>query len=117
MPVFAPCGIIEETRANVSSFKKGDAVYSRPDVKRDGTYAEYISVKANELAYKPASIDHVTAAAFPLAGLTAWQCLFDHGQLKAGVGTFAVQFANAKAPMHGYRVKRKSCFPERIRSR
>jgi NADPH:quinone reductase-like Zn-dependent oxidoreductase len=100
-------GIIEETGANVSNFKKGDAVYTRPDVKRDGTYAEYVAVKANELAYKPATVDHITAAAIPLAGLTAWQCLFEHGQLEAGqkvlihgasggVGTFAVQFAKWK---------------------
>lgn len=100
-------GVIEETGANVRNFKKGDAVYTRPDVKRDGTYAEYVAVKANELAYKPSSVDHVTAAAIPLAGLTAWQCLFEHGHLEAGqkvmihggsggVGTFAIQFAKSK---------------------
>ncbi|MCF6406353.1 NADP-dependent oxidoreductase [Chitinophaga filiformis] len=100
-------GVIEETGANVRNFTKGDAVYTRPDVKRDGSYAEYVAVRANELAYKPNSIDHVTAAAIPLAGLTAWQCLFTHGQLEAGqkvlihgasggVGTFAVQFARWK---------------------
>ena len=100
-------GVIEETGADVHDFKKGDAVYTRPDVKRDGTYAEYVAVKASELAYKPTSVDHVTAAAIPLAGLTAWQCLFEYGQLEAGqkvlihaasggVGTFAVQFAKWK---------------------
>ncbi|PSL23291.1 NADP-dependent oxidoreductase [Chitinophaga ginsengisoli] len=100
-------GVIEETGANVRNFKKGDAVYTRPDVKRDGTYAEYVAVKANELAYKPSSVDHVTAAAIPLAGLTAWQCLFEYGHLRAGqkvlihggsggVGTFAIQFAKWK---------------------
>ena len=71
-------GIIEETGANVYSFKKGDAVYARPDVNRDGTYAVYVSVNANELAYKPASVDHITYAAIQLAGMTAWQCLFEH---------------------------------------
>lgn len=100
-------GVIEETGANVRNFRKGDAVYTRPDVKRDGSYAEYVAVRANELAHKPASVDHITAAAIPLAGLTAWQCLFEHGQLEAGqkvlihgasggVGTFAVQFAKWK---------------------
>ena len=100
-------GVIEETGANVRNFKKGDAVYTRPDVKRDGTYAEYVAVKADELAYKPSSVDHVTAAAIPLAGLTAWQCLFTYGRLEqgqkvlihggsGGVGTFAIQFAKWK---------------------
>lgn len=100
-------GVVEETGIDVKDFKKGDEVYTRPDVKRDGTYAEYICVKASELARKPDSIDHVNAAAIPLAGLTAWQCLFTHGHLESGqkvlihgasggVGTFAVQFAKWK---------------------
>ena len=53
------------------------------------------------------TIDHPMAAALPLAGLTAWQGLFDHGKLKAGqrvlihgasggVGTYAVQLAKWK---------------------
>jgi NADPH:quinone reductase-like Zn-dependent oxidoreductase len=55
---------------------------------------------------KPASIDHLQAAAVPLAGLTAWQALFDQGRLQAGqrvlihgaaggVGSLAVQLAHA----------------------
>ncbi|MGN6637849.1 MAG: NADP-dependent oxidoreductase, partial [Mucilaginibacter sp.] len=51
--------------------------------------------------------DHINAAAVPLAGLTAWQGLFDRGHLQkgqkvlihaasGGVGTFAVQFAKWK---------------------
>ncbi len=59
------------------------------------------------IADKPAKIDHVQAAAIPLAGQTAWQGLFRYGQLQAGqavlihggaggVGHFAVQFAKAK---------------------
>src|SRR3954454_4257868 len=72
-----------------------------------GGYAEYALVKAVEGATKPSSLDHVHAAAVPLAALTAWQGLFDHGGLKAGqrvlihggaggVGHFAIQFAKAK---------------------
>ncbi len=74
---------------------------------RDGTYAEYVIVKASEVNAKPKSIDHDKAAAVPLAGLTAWQGLFTHGQLEqgqkvlihgasGGVGTYAVQFAKWK---------------------
>ena len=98
---------IAEVGSNIKNFRKGDEVYSRSDPTRNGTYAEYVVVKANQVNLKPKSIDHEKAAAVPLAGLTAWQGLFDHGQLKAGqkvlihaasggVGTFAVQFAKWK---------------------
>src|SRR6201996_9750701 len=64
-------------------------------------------MKAGEIALKPKSIDHLTAAAVPLAGLTAWQGLFKFGKLEkgqrvlihaaaGGVGSFAVQFAKWK---------------------
>jgi NADPH:quinone reductase-like Zn-dependent oxidoreductase len=100
-------GVIEETGSGVKGFKKGDEVYARPDITRNGSYAEYIAVKANEVAFKPKNIDFCTAAAVPLAGLTAWQALFDAGRLKSGqkvlilgasggVGSFAVQFAKWK---------------------
>lgn len=98
-------GEIETLGAEVSDFSVGDAVYSRPDITRDGTYAEYVVVRASELASKPVRLSHNQAAAVPLAGLTAWQGLFDHAKLKAGervlihagaggVGSFAIQFAN-----------------------
>jgi NADPH:quinone reductase-like Zn-dependent oxidoreductase len=100
-------GIIEKVGDNVHRFKPGDEVYGRPDPTKNGAYAEYIVVKANQLGLKPKSIDHINAAAVPLAGLTAWQGLFDHGHLQkgqkvlihaasGGVGTFAVQFAKWK---------------------
>jgi NADPH:quinone reductase-like Zn-dependent oxidoreductase len=90
-----------------TSWKPGDEVYARPDIARDGAYAEYIVVRASEIAFKPKSIDHVHAAAIPLCGLTAWQALFDLADLKAGqrvlihsaaggVGIFAVQLAKGK---------------------
>jgi NADPH:quinone reductase-like Zn-dependent oxidoreductase len=100
-------GVIEKVGAEVTDYKAGDEIYARPDVSRNGTYAEYVAVRANEIYFKPKSIDHLKAAAIPLAGLTAWQGLFDHGKLQAGqkilihgaaggVGTFAVQFARWK---------------------
>ncbi|MEO7120396.1 MAG: NADP-dependent oxidoreductase [Ginsengibacter sp.] len=100
-------GEIEEVGGDIIIFRVGDEVYGRPDPTRDGTYAEYVAVKANEISAKPKSIDHDKAAAVPLAGLTAWQALFDHGKLEAGqkvlihgasggVGTYAVQFAKWK---------------------
>nr|WP_315424754.1 NADP-dependent oxidoreductase [uncultured Pedobacter sp.] len=100
-------GTIEALGEKVSAFRKGDEVYGRPDPTKNGAYAEYIVVKANIISIKPTSIGHTEAAAVPLAGLTAWQALFDHGLLKpgqkvlihaaaGGVGTYAVQFAKWK---------------------
>lgn len=100
-------GVVEATGAGVTDWKQGDAVYARPDLRRNGAYAEYIAVRASELGRKPRSIDHVQASAIPLACLTAWQALFDAGGLEGGqrvlihaaaggVGTFAVQLAKWK---------------------
>jgi|SRR5579871_715194 len=100
-------GVVDSAGSGVSEWKAGEAVYGRPDISRDGSYAEYIAVKASEIARKPASLDHVHSAAIPLAGLTAWQAIFDVGGLTAGqrilihaaaggVGTFAVQLAKWK---------------------
>ncbi len=84
-------------------FREGDAVFAL--LARDqGGYAEFALARAEQLAIKPMRIDHAHAAAVPLAGLTAWQGLFDHGQLQSGqrvlihggaggIGHLAVQFA------------------------
>ena len=100
-------GVVVETGPGVSSFQPKDEVYGRPDISRDGSYAEYIVVRASEIALKPKSINDIQAAAVPLAGLTAWQSLFDAGGLQpgqhvlihgasGGVGSFAVQLAKWK---------------------
>jgi NADPH:quinone reductase-like Zn-dependent oxidoreductase len=100
-------GVVERVGSRVTHLKPGDAVYSRPDIARDGAYAQYIAVRASELAHKPASLDDVHAAAVPLAALTAWQSLFDAASLSpgqtvlihaaaGGVGSFAVQLAKWK---------------------
>jgi len=107
IPGWDVSGVVESTGTGVTRLKVGDEVYSRPDIARDGAYAEYIAVRESEVAAKPRSIDHVHAAAIPLAALTAWQALFDAGNLRAGqrvlihaaaggVGTFAVQLAKWK---------------------
>ena len=100
-------GVIDSVGPDAGEWKPGDEVYGRPDMSRNGAYAEYIAVRASEIAAKPQSIDHIHAAAIPLAGLTAWQALFDTAHLSAGqtvlihaaaggVGSFAVQFAKWK---------------------
>jgi len=107
IPGWDVSGVVESIGSGVARLKKGDDVYSKPDIGRDGSYAEYTVVKESEVALKPKSIDHVHAAAVPLAALTAWQALFDAAKLSAGqtvlihgaaggVGSFAVQFAKMK---------------------
>ena len=58
-------GIVEKTGAAVTRFKVGDAVYSRPDIARNGAYAEYVAVRETEVAAKPSTISHVEGQAFP----------------------------------------------------
>ena len=100
-------GVIENVGSKVTNFRKGDSVYSHPDINRNGTYAEYIAIKSYEVALKPKSIDHKHAASIPLVGLTAWQALFGIANLAqgqrvlihgaaGGVGNFAVQLAKTR---------------------
>src|SRR5882757_9846400 len=103
-------GVVEElgpSPAAAGRFKIGDDVYSLPDPTRNGAYADYIVVRESELALKPKSLHHPRAATVPLAGLTAWQSLFETAQLQpgqrvlihagsGGVGHFAVQLAKWK---------------------
>lgn len=97
-------GVITEVGSEVTDWKVGDEVFARPDTTRFGTYAEYTLVDDHLLARKPASISWGDAAAVPLAGLTAYQALFTHGNLKkgekvlihagaGGVGIYAIQLA------------------------
>ncbi|MFZ5896133.1 MAG: NADP-dependent oxidoreductase [Myxococcota bacterium] len=103
-------GVVEALGDQATGFKVGDAVYGRPDPQRNGTYADYVAVRTNEIAQKPRNIDHVHAAAVPFAALTAFQALFgtdarepsvdlSRGQrilihaAAGGVGNFAVQLA------------------------
>lgn len=100
-------GVVTQVGSEVTEFKVGDKVFSRPDIARDGSYADYIAVKANEVVLKSDKLDFAQAAALPLAGITAWQCLVDVSQVQAGqrvlihagaggVGHLAIQIAKAK---------------------
>jgi NADPH:quinone reductase-like Zn-dependent oxidoreductase len=79
-------------------------VFGLADWTRDGSLAEFTAVEARNLAPLPADIGHTVGAALPISGLTAWQALFDHAQLRSGqtvlihgaaggVGSIAVQLA------------------------
>ncbi len=97
-------GVVHSVGPGVPGFAPGDAVFARLALLHMGAYAEYAVVDAEHAARKPENLSHVQAAAVPLAALTAWQALFERGQLKAGqsvlvhggsggVGSFAIQLA------------------------
>lgn len=98
-------GVVSEVGPDVDDdLRVGSAVYGLTDFMRDGTAAEYTIAQPREITFKPNSINHVHAAAAPLASLTAWQALFDHAHLTSGqrilihgaaggIGTYAVQLA------------------------
>ncbi|HEX7796598.1 MAG TPA: NADP-dependent oxidoreductase [Vicinamibacterales bacterium] len=98
-------GVVEAVAPHVTTVKPGDPVFALTDFSRDGAAADYVAVNAADLAPKPESLDYAQASAVPLAGLTAWQALFDHAGLSpgqvvlihaaaGGVGTYAVQLAH-----------------------
>jgi NADPH:quinone reductase-like Zn-dependent oxidoreductase len=104
IPSYELSGVVAATAADVDGVAVGDAVYALVDFERDGAAAEYAVVPAGLLAPKPQALSHVESAAVPLAALSAWQGLFDQGELAAGervlihgaaggVGSFAVQLA------------------------
>lgn len=98
-------GVVKAVGAGVTRFAPGDAVFARMDKQRIGAFAEFALVAEADAAAKPANLSHVEAATVPLAGLTAWQALFEIGRLEAGqkvlihggsggVGSFAIQLAH-----------------------
>lgn len=100
-------GSVAALGEGVMEWAAGDEVYGHPPLFSSGTYAEFVAVPESACARKPVSIDHARAAAVPLAGLTAWQALFEHARMQAGqtvliqsgaggVGSFAIQLAKAK---------------------
>lgn len=100
-------GVVKETGPQTGLFRPGDRVFSRTDIARNGTYAEYVAVDEGLVALMPDNISFREAAAVPLACQTAWQALVEIAQVKqgdkvlihaasGGVGSFAVQIAKYK---------------------
>ena len=98
-------GTVAEVGEGVTGFEVGQPVYGQANaVSGEGSYAEFTSVKAESLTAKPEGLDYETAAAAPLAGVSAYQALVDHAELKpgqkilihggaGGIGSFAIQLA------------------------
>ena len=107
LPIIPGCDLSGEViavGAAVTDFAVGQSVFAMIGLR--GAYAEHGAFNASMAAYKPANIDHVHAASVPLAGLTAWQALYEQGALTSGqrvfvhaaaggVGGFAIQLARA----------------------
>lgn len=111
MPAILGCdgaGVVEEIGEAVTRFRPGDEVYYCHGGigGEQGNYAELNVVDERFVAAKPRSVDFVTAAAAPLALITAWESLHDRARIKAGqkvlvhagaggVGHVAIQLAKA----------------------
>jgi NADPH:quinone reductase-like Zn-dependent oxidoreductase len=89
----------------VTTLAVGDAVFGFSP--KNGGYAEFAAVPASGFIRKPENLSFIEAASVPVVALTAWQALFEQGQLQSGqrvliqgasggVGMFAVQFAKVK---------------------
>jgi NADPH:quinone reductase-like Zn-dependent oxidoreductase len=99
---FDVAGTVERVGSDVTAFVPGDPLIARLD--GGGASAEYAVVDAHLSARAPSAIPLTDAAAIPLAGLTAWQAIYDHSRLAegqrilingagGGVGGFAIQLA------------------------
>jgi NADPH:quinone reductase-like Zn-dependent oxidoreductase len=89
--------------SDVKRWRVGDRVFARVAKDRGGAFADQACVDEDHAALMPRNLDFTTAAAVPLAGLTALQALRDLGVKPGqkvfisggagGVGTFAIQIA------------------------
>lgn len=104
VPGIDVAGTVDALGANVTDRRAGDRVIGFLPMLADGAAAEYVIAPAQTLTTAPASIPLADSAALPEAGLTAWQSLFEHADLRAGqrllvsgaggaVGSYAVQLA------------------------
>jgi NADPH:quinone reductase-like Zn-dependent oxidoreductase len=107
IPSYELSGVVQEVAPDVRDVAAGDEVFALTPFDRDGVAADYAIVPVATLAPRPRTLTHVESAALPLAGLSAWQGLFDHGGLRegervrvlgatGGVGHLAVQLARGR---------------------
>jgi NADPH:quinone reductase-like Zn-dependent oxidoreductase len=101
-------GTVEAAGPGVTLFQPGDEVFGMlPFPQGHGAYAQHVVGPTRVFVRKPDSLDHVHAAAIPMAGLTAWQALVDTAGIgdgsrvliigaSGGIGHLAVQIAKAR---------------------
>jgi NADPH2:quinone reductase len=118
---FDVSGVVRGVGKAVNGFLEGDEVYAAPSLVRNGANAEWVCVDARMAARKPATLDHVQAAALPLVTITAWEALLLRARVQqgetvlihaggGGVGHVALQLAK----WHGCRVLTTASRPETI---
>lgn len=99
-------GVVTSLGYGATGFSIGQRVVGLTDSYRSGSLAEYIAIETRNLAPLPGDVDFTVAAAVVMPGLTAWQGLIEHGQLRAGqsvlvhgaagaVGSMVTQLARA----------------------
>lgn len=104
VPGYDISGRIIKCGSEIRNFKEGDQVYCRLTKRFGGAFAEYASATESALSLKPDNMDHIHAAAIPMAGQTALQALRDKGRIKpgqkiliigaaGGVGHYALQLS------------------------
>eukprot|EP01062_Namystynia_karyoxenos_P042143 TRINITY_DN30764_c0_g1_i1.p1 TRINITY_DN30764_c0_g1~~TRINITY_DN30764_c0_g1_i1.p1 ORF type:complete len:380 (+),score=113.81 TRINITY_DN30764_c0_g1_i1:81-1142(+) len=117
IPGWDGAGVVAETGAGVTGFAPGDEVVFFQDGRKDGCYREWCCVDVRTAAHRPSGPSCPPLsdlAALPLAGITAWEALFEHLQLcppgaespaaapaqrlliiagSGGVGSMAIQLA------------------------
>ena len=104
IPSHEVSGVVEGLGHGVTHVVPGEEVYGLVPFDQDGAAADYVAVRARDLAPKPATLDHRRTAALPLSALTAWQAFTEQARVHpghhvlvhggaGGVGAFAVQIA------------------------
>lgn len=98
-------GVVVRRGANVTAPAVGDAVVAFLPLGANGATAEFVLAPSDAVAAAPTNIPLADAAAVPAVGLTAWQALFEHADLRFGqrilingaggaVGGYAIQLAS-----------------------
>jgi NADPH:quinone reductase-like Zn-dependent oxidoreductase len=104
VPGYDISGRIIKCGPNVTKFSVGDQVYCRLTKRFGGAFAEYAAARESTISLKPENMDHIHAAAIPMAGQTALQALRDKGKIRpgqkilivgaaGGVGHYALQLS------------------------
>jgi len=118
----------EERSYSARRFNVGDEVYAyaRRPIVQQGTFAEYIAIPESYFALKPKNLSFEEAAGIPLVGLTAYQSIFDAGQLQANqtililgasgeVGSLGIQLAkSAGAVVIGVASEKNQAFMQEL---
>src|SRR5689334_5335156 len=99
IPGHEMAGVVTALGYGTTGLSVGQRVFGLTDWHRDGTLAEYVAVESRNLAPLPDDVDFTVGASLPISGLTAWQGLFDLGNLEPGQRVLAHGAAGAVGAM------------------